>query len=189
MNNPLLNPEKPAVFLDRDGVLIHNRANYVRTWSEVKIYPYTFEAIKTLNQAGFFVFIITNQSPIGRGILSEDQVQQINQKLQDTIAAHGGQINKIYFCPHTPQMNCTCRKPNPGMIQQAFQEYSINQEQSWLVGDAISDIQAGINGGLTHNIMLLTGRGKKQLKNKPQDLLCLIEKNLKTAVQTILKNK
>ncbi len=176
---------KPAVFLDRDGVIIHNRANYVRSWNQVKIYPFSLSAIRHLSQH-FFVFIITNQSPIGRGLLEEKVVIQINSELNKRITEAGGRVDQIYYCPHAPEENCDCRKPKPGMIQDAVTDYPIDLSRSWLIGDAISDIQAGINAGISNNILLKTGRGKKQILKSPPGLNYMIESNLMTAAKKIL---
>jgi D-glycero-D-manno-heptose 1,7-bisphosphate phosphatase len=176
---------KPAIFLDRDGVIIHNRANYVRSWEEVKIYPYSLPAIRQLSPH-FSIFIITNQSPIGRGLLEEQVVIHINTKLKNLITEAGGRVDQIYYCPHAPQVKCSCRKPKPGMIHQAAADYAIELSSSWLIGDAISDIQAGINAGIPNNILLQTGRGKKQLLKSPPGLNYMIETNLSTAAKKIL---
>lgn len=176
---------KPALFLDRDGVIIHNRANYVRSWEDVKIYPYSLPAIRQLSPH-FSIFIITNQSPIGRGLLEEQEIIQINTKLKNLIIEAGGRVDQIYYCPHAPQDNCSCRKPKPGMIQQAAADYKVDLLSSWLIGDAISDIQAGINAGIPNNILLQTGRGKKQLLKSPPGLNYLIETNLRSAAKKIL---
>ncbi len=176
---------KPAIFLDRDGVIIHNRANYVRSWAQVKFYPYSLAAIQRLSQH-FWMFIITNQSAIGRGLLDEQTLLQINARLKSKIKDAGGRMDRIYYCPHAPAASCTCRKPQPGLIRQALADYPVDLAASWLIGDAISDIQAGLNAGIPNNILLQTGRGKKQLQNSPPDLNFFVETNFNTAARKIL---
>jgi len=109
----------PAVFLDRDGVLIENRSDHVREWSHVKILPKILEALAGFRREGFKIVVVTNQSAIGRGLLSSATAQEISDRLVKTIKENGGWIDAVYTCPHTPEDQCTCRKPNPGMLFRA----------------------------------------------------------------------
>lgn len=153
-----------AIFLDRDGVIIHNRANYVRRWEEVKFYSSSLRALQLINslQDRPKVFLITNQSAIGRGLISVEKCLEINQKILEVILSSGGYIDQVFFCPHAPHDNCDCRKPKPGMIIQAALQYRIDLRQTILIGDAISDIEAGYQGGIPNLYLVATGRGKKQ---------------------------
>lgn len=152
-----------AVFLDRDGVLIENRSDYVRDWSHVTILPRVMDALSGFHKAGFKIVIVTNQSAVGRGLMSLDTAQQINERLTHTIKESGGWADAVYMCPHTPQEQCNCRKPLPGMLLQAAREWSLDLRSSWLVGDAWSDLLAGQTAGLQGTILVKTGRGSSQL--------------------------
>jgi D-glycero-D-manno-heptose 1,7-bisphosphate phosphatase len=152
-----------AVFLDRDGVLIENRSDYVRDWSHVTILPRAMDALSGFHKVGFKIVIVTNQSAVGRGLLSLDTAQGINERLIHTIKESGGWVDAVYMCPHTPQEKCNCRKPLPGMLSQAAQEWSLDLRSSWLVGDAWSDLLAGQTAGLQGTILVKTGRGSSQL--------------------------
>jgi len=153
----------PAIFLDRDGVLIENRANYVRDWSDVKIFP---EAIKSLSNPKlehYKIVIVTNQSGVGRGIIPIATAEKINKRLVDLIRDQSGKLDGAYLCPHSPDMKCDCRKPNPGLLLQAADELSLDLKRSWMIGDAWSDVQAGQAAGVRGTVIVKTGRGEDQL--------------------------
>ncbi len=152
-----------AVFLDRDGVLIENRADYVRDWSHVTLLPWTVDALQGFHQEGLKIIVVTNQSAIGRGLLSFETAQEINNRLTKDIMESGGWIDSVYMCPHQPQDRCTCRKPQPGLLLQAARELSLDLQSSWMVGDAWSDLLAGQSAGLQGTIMVRSGRGASQL--------------------------
>jgi len=154
----------PAIFLDRDGVIIENQANYVRDWSQAKVLSKAIGAIANLHRKNLYkIVIVTNQSVIGRGLISLKVAQDINKRLVNIIENHGGQIEGVYMCPHKPEDLCGCRKPNPGLFFQAAKELSLDLSQSWMVGDAWSDLLAGQAAGLRGVIMVKTGRGAEQL--------------------------
>jgi D-glycero-D-manno-heptose 1,7-bisphosphate phosphatase len=152
-----------AVFLDRDGVLIENRSDYVRDWSHVTILPGVMDALSGFHKVGFKIVIVTNQSAVGRGLMSLGTAQEINERLIHTIKENGGWVDAFYMCPHTPQDNCNCRKPLPGMLRQAAEEWSLDLRSSWMVGDAWSDLLAGQAADLEGTILVKTGRGSSQL--------------------------
>lgn len=131
-----------AIFLDRDGVINYNRDDYVKNIDEFVFLPKIFTAIKQFNQMGFTVFIITNQSAVNRGIITRMQLDDIHDFMLDELEKNECMIEKIYTCPHRPDENCTCRKPKPGMLMKAINEYDIDVSNSWLIGDKMSDIQA-----------------------------------------------
>lgn len=153
---------QPALFIDRDGVIIENRSDYVRNWADVSIYPQSIEALRKISTSEYKVIIITNQSAIGRGIISQKTAEEINQRLVYEIESLGGRIDAVFMCPHAPQDNCLCRKPKPGLIEQAGKAHDLDLPRSILVGDAISDIIAGQTAGVGTNVLVLTGRGDVQ---------------------------
>lgn len=151
-----------AIFLDRDGVLIENRPDYVKSWDEVEIFPHTFEAMRKLAQTGRPIVMVTNQSCVGRGIVTAAWVEEVHRRLLAEITANGGRIDAVYFCPHHPQDPCECRKPLPGMLKQAAQELSLDLGASFMVGDAVSDVETARAVG-TLGILVRTGRGEEQV--------------------------
>jgi D-glycero-D-manno-heptose 1,7-bisphosphate phosphatase len=154
----------PAIFLDRDGVLIENVDTYVRSWADVAVYPWTFAALARLKNSPYKIVIVTNQSLVGRGIISAEAAAAINDRLVAEVRASGGRIDAVFMCPHAPSVNCDCRKPQPGLILQACSRLSLDLSRSVMIGDALSDIGAGQNAGIPKNILLRTGRGDAQRK-------------------------
>jgi D-glycero-D-manno-heptose 1,7-bisphosphate phosphatase len=152
----------PAIILDRDGVIIENRENYVRSWADVEVYPQALQALAEASRSAFKIVITTNQAGVGKGIISLQTATEINQRLVEAIEKAGGRVDGLYMCPHTPQDQCECRKPRPGMILQAERELSLDLSRSWMIGDALSDLQAGRAAGVGHLVLVNTGRGTHQ---------------------------
>lgn len=153
---------QPALFLDRDGVIIENRQDYVRSWTDVTFYPQALGALAKIKSSQHKIFIITNQSVVGRGLISQDAAREINERLVKEIQFSGGRIDGVFMCPHAPQDNCNCRKPQPGLLLDAASMHSIDLQNSILIGDALSDILAGQQAGIPRNVLVLTGRGLDQ---------------------------
>ncbi len=159
---------RAALFLDRDGVLNQNRADYVRTWEQVEFLPGVFEAMQRLAGSPFVVVVVTNQSAVGRGLMTVEALAAINQGIVRQVQQAGGRIDAVYSCPHRPDEGCPCRKPRPGMLLQAALDFGIDLEQSYLVGDARSDVQAGLAAGC-QPLLVRTGRGAKQMAGLAAD--------------------
>lgn len=153
----------PAVFIDRDGVIIENRADYVKSWDEVTFYPKSLSALASIRARPYKIVIVTNQAGIAKGLIPLDVAETINRQLTGIIEAQGGRVDAIYMCPHRFEDGCACRKPKPGLLLQASSELGIDLSQSIMIGDALSDLQAGKAAGVAHNILVLTGRGKDQV--------------------------
>ncbi|MBK9925963.1 MAG: HAD family hydrolase [Anaerolineales bacterium] len=153
----------PAIFLDRDGVIIENRSDYVRDWSHVSIFPEAIRALSNSNIKNYKIVIVTNQSAVGRGIISLGIAEDINNHLVNSIRDQNGRVDGAYICPHGPANDCDCRKPKPGLLLQAAKELSLDLRSSWMIGDAWSDIQAGQSAGVRGTIIVKTGRGSEQL--------------------------
>lgn len=153
----------PAIFLDRDGVIIENRPNYVRSLAEVELIEPAIEALAAIAQLPNPVIIVTNQSAIGRNLITKSEADKINEWVVEKIKEMNGRIDAVYMCPHAPEANCECRKPKPELLLQAAREMNIDLARSIMVGDALTDIQAGRNAGISQTFLLLTGRGKEQL--------------------------
>lgn len=161
----------PAVFLDRDGVLIENRADYVRDWSQVVLLPGAISALSNFQNTEYKIVLVTNQSAVGRGLISVETAEEINHKLTGVIESHGGRIDAVYMCPHAPEDHCDCRKPRSGLFLQAARELSLDLSSSWMIGDAWSDLLAGQGANLRGVMLVKTGRGADQLQQpKPENL-------------------
>lgn len=152
-----------AVFLDRDGVIIENRSDYVREWSHVKLLPNVMKALSGFQHQGYKIVVVTNQSAIGRGLIALQAAQMINDRLVEIIKESGGWIDSVYMCPHKPEDQCACRKPLPGLLLQAARELSLDLGSSWMIGDAWSDVLAGQAAGVNGTVLVRSGRGSAQL--------------------------
>jgi D-glycero-D-manno-heptose 1,7-bisphosphate phosphatase len=179
---------QPAIFLDRDGVIVENRPDYIRSWSEVRLIAGAIRALALLAGSPYKIVIVTNQSAVGRGLISQETATQINDLLVSMIHGSGGRVDGIYLCPHSPDDACTCRKPKPGLLLQAADALSLDLSRSWMIGDAWSDMQAGLQAGVQQTILLRTGRGEQQLRRPPPEpqISPLIFDNLLAAVEAIL---
>ena len=131
-----------TVFVDRDGVINQERSDYVKSISELEIYPNVAKNIKLLKDAGFLVIVITNQSAVNRGIVTHETINQIHNSIQDHLKKYGTFLDGFYYCPHTPNENCNCRKPKSGLLEKAILELNIDLNSSWMIGDSDSDIEA-----------------------------------------------
>ncbi len=188
--------KKRAVFLDRDGT-INKDVGYPNSFRQIEIFPYSFEAIRKINEAGLLAVIVSNQSGVGRGLIVEKNLQDIHQKLQATFAKHKAHFDGVYYCPHYRlssmpryRKNCRCRKPNPGMGFQAAADLNIDMNNSYMVGDKVADILFGRNIQ-AKPILLLTGFGQKALPKlkKMGAAPAYVAKNLLDAVNWILKQE
>ncbi|HEX2907701.1 MAG TPA: D-glycero-beta-D-manno-heptose 1,7-bisphosphate 7-phosphatase [Phototrophicaceae bacterium] len=148
-----------AIFLDRDGVINQNRIDHVKSWDEFEFVPGALESIRALTETGLPIFVVTNQAVINRGMVSIETLDGIHNRMQAEVRRAGGCITKVYHCPHDNHEACTCRKPEPGMLQHAAQEFNIDLRQSYMVGDAWTDVAAGVAVG-ARSILVLTGRGR-----------------------------
>jgi D-glycero-D-manno-heptose 1,7-bisphosphate phosphatase len=138
---------RPAAFLDRDGVLNVDRG-YVHRAEDWEWMPGSREAIRALNDAGFFVVVVTNQSGIARGFYGEPELAALHAFVAEDLARDGGKIDAFYHCPHGPDDGCDCRKPLPGMLLRAIVDHDLDPRRSLLVGDRESDLQAAAAAGV-----------------------------------------
>ena len=178
----------PAIFIDRDGVIIENRAEYVRNWSQVSIFPEAIHALSNKDLEKYKIVIVTNQSAVGRGIISLETADEINDRLVRMIRDMGCRIDGVYLCPHGPEDECNCRKPKPGLLLRAAKELSLDLKRSWMIGDAWSDVQAGQAAGVHMAVMVKTGRGTDQLSlPQPNNVTeFLVRNTLSQAIESIL---
>ncbi len=153
---------EPAIFLDRDGVIIENRADYVRAWGDVAFLPGALAALAGARRLPYRIVIVTNQSAVGRGILSLAAAQALNQRILAAIEQAGGRVDGLFMCPHAPWEGCACRKPAPGLLLQAAGALGLDLPGSLLIGDALSDLQAGLAAGVKRVALVRSGRGAAQ---------------------------
>lgn len=135
--------KRPAVFLDRDGVVNEDSDEYVKCWEEYHFYPGALEALRRLREAGCEVYLVTNQAGIGRGVYPYRNLLDILMRLRLTVRHNGGLIHAIAFCCHRKEEGCACRKPLPGMLDKLALKYGLDLTRSILVGDSCTDVQAG----------------------------------------------
>lgn len=180
-----------AVFLDRDGVIIQEPPHYAHELSQLELIPKSADAIRLLNENGFIVIVASNQAGIAHGYYREEDAILFHQAMKENLAKEDAYIDAIYYCPHHPEakieryrVDCNCRKPKPGMLTRAEKELNIDLKQSFIVGDKLSDIEAGKRAGCK-TIMVRTGYGVEELKSNEFD--CdYVANDLYDAVQHIL---
>ena len=156
-------PINKALFLDRDGTL-NVEKNYVYKIKDFEFIDGIIELIRKYQANGFLIFIITNQAGIARGFYSEDDYRILTEWMINELKSYGIEIAKVYHCPHHPDVTgeCECRKPKPGMILKAINEFNINPSESVLIGDKKSDILAGENAGIGKNLFIQHLLGKEE---------------------------
>lgn len=189
-----------TVFLDRDGVINRNPPNmgFVRRWSEFNFIPNAKKAIRELTENGYRIVVVTNQSGIGRGLFSEESLTNTHSRMLAEISKAGGTIDAVYYCPHHPDAGCECRKPKPGMLIRAAREHNIELSSAYLIGDTVTDIEAGQRAG-TKAFLVLTGLGQESYHHYINTKLCgrtrkngyypqKIFTNLYSATRWLLKN-
>ena len=143
-----------VVFLDRDGVINRDSPDYIKSWEEFEFLPGSIEAIKLLNLNGFTTIIITNQSAINRNMVSKEGLEYIHALMKKAVKSGGGDIKDIFYCPHTPEEGCDCRKPEPGLIYRAQEKYKIDLPTSVMVGDSAKDIECARRAGCGLSILV-----------------------------------
>jgi D-glycero-D-manno-heptose 1,7-bisphosphate phosphatase len=139
-----------AAFLDRDGVInrkAETEDEYITRWEEMHILPGVVEAIALLNRSGFRVIVVTNQRCVAKGFLTSNELESVHRRMCQELAAMGAVIDEVYYCPHEEQPPCGCRKPEPGMLLEAANEYEVDLTSSWMIGDSEKDVEAGKSAG------------------------------------------
>jgi D-glycero-D-manno-heptose 1,7-bisphosphate phosphatase len=182
-----------AVFLDRDGTLLEE-AGYLDRIERMVFFPYSVDAVRLLNRAGFAVVIATNQAGIARGIFKESFVAEAHRYITGRIEAGGARIDAFYYCPHHPEavieslrQHCECRKPQPGMLRRAAAEHDLDLTRSFVIGDRWHDLQAGTAVGAA-GVLVRTGYGRtEEASPKPGVTPAAIADNLIDAVAWVLR--
>ena len=175
------------VILDRDGVINFDSEQFVKSPAEWKAMPGSLEAIARLTQAGYRVVVATNQSGIGRGLFDMDTLNAMHDKMHRAVQAVGGRIDAVFYCPHSADSKCDCRKPKPGMFNRIGACFNADMPEVYAIGDSLRDLQAAEAAG-TRPILVLTGKGKEtQAENRlPEGTLIFAD--LTAAVEHILKS-
>ena len=163
-----------AVFIDRDGTINAN-IGYINNLKDFKIYNGVAEGIKLLNQDGFKVIIITNQSGLARGFFTEEMLEKIHNKMKREISEKGATVDAIYYCPHHPDVKCSCRKPRTGLLEKAVKDFDVDIDESFIIGDRMLDIEAG--QGIGCKTVLVPENKEKvaiemQESNVKPDIIC-----------------
>lgn len=178
----------PLIILDRDGVINYDSDEYIKSPDEWHAIPGSLEAIAQLNRAGYQVVIVTNQSGVARGFYDLETLDKIHEKMQEELAAVGGYVEEIFFCPHHPDEHCNCRKPKPGLLYKIREKYGIDLSESYFIGDTLTDMQVAVEVNCKP-ILLMTGKGKKTLEKSPELASLKCFDDLASAVHFILKGE
>jgi D-glycero-D-manno-heptose 1,7-bisphosphate phosphatase len=177
----------PAIFLDRDGVINHNPPNYVKDWSEFDFLPGTLLALKGLASLPWPLIIVTNQSVVGRGLITRDHLDRIHQQMLQSIREAGGRVDALYLCPHHPEENCDCRKPAPGLLLKAAVDLDLDLSASILVGDSLVDAIAALTVSV-QPVLVCNGRAEIPASTEDERSLlqrCLILERLPAVVELL----
>jgi D-glycero-D-manno-heptose 1,7-bisphosphate phosphatase len=182
-----------AVFVDRDGTLIEE-VGYLDRVERVELYPWTIDAVRALNRAGFRVVLVSNQSGVARGFFSESVVETVHRHIESLLAAGGAHIDAYYHCPHHPDgkvpeyaVACECRKPKRGLVDRAVQEFGIDPLQSFVVGDRWLDVRLAHEVG-AKGVLVRTGYGATEELRPPEGTIAdAVADNMAGAVSWILR--
>lgn len=179
---------KRAVFLDRDGTIIEDR-DYLCRPEDVVVFSGAGESLRRLQKSGFELFIVSNQSGVGRGYFTMADVDRVNARLLSELGRHGVQFKKIYIAPEAPGMPSRGRKPSPQFLFDARDEFGLDLAESFMVGDKLIDLECGWNAGVKQSILVRTGYGADLERTAPQSLArAWIMDNLSAAAARILSS-
>jgi histidinol-phosphate phosphatase family protein len=145
---------RPVVFLDRDGVINRDSDAYVKSWAEFAFLPGSLDALARMTAAGLALVVITNQSAVGRGLITPAGLAEIHRRMRQAIEKAGGRLMDILFCPHLPEGGCRCRKPAPGMIVEACRRHGLDPAWAVMVGDRAGDIRCGRDAGCHATVLV-----------------------------------
>jgi len=175
-----------AVFIDRDGTINVN-VEYLDDPNNFKMYPGVAKGIKLLKKNGFKIIVITNQSGIARGYFSKETLEKIHERMKSELLKKGATIDAIYYCPHHPDDNCDCRKPQTGLFKKAFKDLNIDSSKSFIIGDKMLDVEAGYKMGLK-TILVPEDKEKVEKEMRTTNIKPdFVSKNFYSGVRWILK--
>ena len=186
-----------AVFIDRDGT-ISDEVGYVNHPTRYRVFPYSAEAVRLLNEAGWLAILVTNQAGVARGYFAEEMIAAVHNLLAQELERGGARLDAVYYCPHHPSVgeppyrfDCDCRKPKPGLIRRAAEEFEIDLAGSWMVGDRYSDTELARNAGV-RAAFVLSGYGRGEWEHQRaawKEQPDLVAENLLEAVRKILEGE
>ena len=176
------------IVLDRDGVISHDSDQFIKSPDEWRPIPGSLAAIARLNHAGYRVVVATNQSGVGRGLLDFATLNAIHEKMHKAIAQAGGRLDAVFFCPHTADARCECRKPRAGMLQEIGMRFSVDMADVPCVGDGLRDLQAAEAVG-AQPMLVLTGKGERTLREGGFPKNTVIFPDLAFAASALLANE
>ena len=185
---PLSLLPKHSVFLDRDGVINEDSPDYIKGWDEFRFIPGSRSAIAALTRSGVRVFVVSNQSGVNRGLIPLPVLEQMHRRMTAAVEEAGGRIEAIFYCPHRPDEDCSCRKPRPAMLDNARRIHGVDLSRSAMIGDSARDILAARRAGCALSVLVKTGKGvaaEKELADsgvRPDH----VAENLDSAVHWIL---
>ena len=174
------------VILDRDGVVNHDSASFIKSPEEWRPLPGSLEAIARLTHAGYLVILATNQSGIGRGLFEVSTLNAIHDKMHRALAQIGGRVDAIFFCPHAQEANCGCRKPRAGLLEEIAHRFSIDLAGVPSVGDSLRDLEASAAVG-AQPILVLTGKGEQTMRSGGLPEGTQVYPDLAAAVRALVK--
>ena len=177
--------ERKAIVLDRDGVINEDSTEYIKSADEWRPLPGSLEAIAALTRAHYAVFVVSNQSGLHRGLFDREALGAIHLRMREAVAAAGGRITGIYFCPHRPDECCDCRKPAPGMLLKLAKQHNVALTGTPLVGDKWSDVLAARAVG-ARPILVLTGHGEATAAAHADEIGDDVYPDLAAAVRALL---
>lgn len=177
-----------CIILDRDGVINQDSADYIKSPAEWHAIPGSLEAVARLNRAGFRVVIATNQSGIARGYYDVSMLDLIHEKMRRELAAVGGYVDEIFFCPHHPDEGCYCRKPKPGLLFDIRDKYKLNLADTFFIGDSHVDVQAARLAGCPP-LLVMTGKGCLTREQYPDDAVIPYFADLTAAVDYVISEQ
>lgn len=175
------------IILDRDGVINFDSDHFIKSPAEWKPIPGSLEAIARLTQAGYRVVVASNQSGIDRGLFDMDTLNAIHDKMHRAVRAAGGRIDAIFYCPHSADSNCNCRKPKPGMFERIAACFNVDLANAYAIGDSLRDLQAAATSG-AKPVLVLSGKGKGTQKEGGIPPGTLVFDDLAAVVEHILNS-
>jgi len=185
---------KRALFIDRDGT-ISEEVGYINHPSRFRVFPYAAAAIRHLNENDWLAIVVTNQAGVARGYFTEEMVKTVHAEMTAELGRQGARLDAIYYCAHHPSVgappyryDCDCRKPRPGLIKQAVEDFDVDLAASWMVGDRYSDVELARNAGV-HSMFVLSGYGRGEWEHQRQNWIEQPDKvaeNLLEAVRMIV---
>ena len=183
-----------AVFMDRDGT-ISEEVGYINHRSRFRLFPFAAAAIKQLNEHGWLAIVVTNQAGVARGYFPEQMIESVHADMTKQVADADARIDAIYYCAHHPtvgeppyRFDCDCRKPKPGLIQRAAEDFSIDLAGSWMIGDRYSDVELARNAGV-RSMLVMTGYGRGEWEHQRPSWTVqpdLVAENLLEAVRVVV---